>query len=194
MITPPSFPTENMSKSVHRSCLNLSCVKHGPNQDFKFRSSCSLRVAVPSPDDETEARERLHKPDTYRVPWRHSRLSKLLCFMFCCEVTSVSVKVIEIQQQKEKNNIEVYFIFHFSGKFAIQHPSSNEYFALKEKIISDFWYRVREGQCSISIALTKLDFNVHAVSACICKQFHGRRKELDYLSQNLKEFKYFFKR
>ena len=114
--------------------------------------------------------------------------------MFCWEVTSVSVKVIEIQQQKEKNNIEVYFIFHFSGKFAIQHPSSNEYFALKEKIISDFWYRVREGQCSISIALTKLDFNVHAVSACICKQFHGRRKELDYLPQNLKEFKYFFKR
>ena len=176
MITPPSFPTENMSKSVHRSCLNFSCVKHGPNQDFKFRSSCSLRVAVPSPDDETEARERLHKPDTYRVPWRHSRLSKLLCFMFCCEVTSVSVKVIEIEQQKEKNNIEVYFIFHFSGKFAIQRPSSNEYFALKEKIISDFWYRVRVGQCSISIALTKLDFNVHAVSACICKQFHGRRK------------------
>ena len=66
--------------------------------------------------------------------------------MFCCEVTSVSVKVIEIEQQKEKNNIEVYFIFHFSGKFAIQHPSSNEYFALKEKIISDFWYRVRVGQ------------------------------------------------
>ena len=59
MITPPSLPTENMSQSVHRSCLNLSCVKHGPNQNFKFRSSYSLRVAVPSPYGETEARERL---------------------------------------------------------------------------------------------------------------------------------------
>ena len=61
MITPPSFPTENMSQSVHRSCLNFSCVKHGSNQNFKFRSSCSLRVAVPSSDGETEARECLHK-------------------------------------------------------------------------------------------------------------------------------------
>ena len=32
--------------------------------------------------------------------------------------------------------------------------------------------RVRRGRCSISIALTKLDFNVHAVSACNCKQYH----------------------
>ena len=36
--------------------------------------------------------------------------------------------------------------------------------------MSDFWYGVRRGRSSISIALTKLDFNVHAVSACIRKQ------------------------
>ena len=47
---------------------------------------------------------------------------------------------------------------------------------------------------SISIALTKLDFNVHAVSACIRKQCHGRRKELDYLLKNLKDFMDFYKR
>ena len=60
--------------------------------------------------------------------------------------------------------------------------------------MSDVWYGVRRGRCSISIALTKLDFNVHAVSACIRKQCHGRRKELDYLSQNLKDFMDFYKR
>ena len=60
--------------------------------------------------------------------------------------------------------------------------------------MSDFWYGVRRGRCSISIALTKLDFNVHAVSACIRKQYHGRRKELDYLQQNLKDFMDFYKR
>ena len=49
--------------------------------------------------------------------------------------------------------------------------------------MSDFWYGVRRGRCSISIALTKLDFNVHAVSACIRKQCHGRRKELDYCNR-----------
>ena len=47
--------------------------------------------------------------------------------------------------------------------------------------MSDFLDRVRRRRCSISITLTKLDFNVHAVSACICKQYHGRRKKLDYL-------------
>ena len=52
--------------------------------------------------------------------------------------------------------------------------------------MSDFWYGVRKGRFSISIALTELDFNVHAVSACICKQCHRRRKELDHLPQNLK--------
>ena len=57
-----------------------------------------------------------------------------------------------------------------------------------------FWYEVRIGQFSISIALTELDFNVHAVSACICKQCHRRRKELDHLPQNLKDFTDFFKR
>ena len=36
---------------------------------------------------------------------------------------------------------------------------------------------VRRGQCSISIALTKLDFNAHAVSACICKQCHVVEKK-----------------
>ena len=47
--------------------------------------------------------------------------------------------------------------------------------------MSDFLDRVRRRRCSISITLTKLDFNVHAVSACICKQYHGRRKKLDNL-------------
>ena len=48
------------------------------------------------------------------------------------------------------------FTFLFSSKFAIQRPISNTYFAsrIQEKIMSDFWYRVR-GRCSISIALTK---------------------------------------
>ena len=54
--------------------------------------------------------------------------------------------------------------------------------------MSDFWYRVRRGRCSISIALTKVDFNIHAVSACICKQCKGCRKKLDHLPQNLKVF------
>ena len=62
------------------------------------------------------------------------------------------------------------FIFHFSGKFAIQRPSSNAYFDLRiqEEIMSGFWHRVGRRRFSISIALTKPDFNVHAVSACIC--------------------------
>ena len=38
----------------------------------------SLLVAVPSPDGETEARERLRKPDTNRVPQR-------LFIMFFCD-------------------------------------------------------------------------------------------------------------
>ena len=36
----------------------------------------SLLVVVPSPDGETEARECLHKPDTNRVPRRHSNVCK----------------------------------------------------------------------------------------------------------------------
>ena len=60
--------------------------------------------------------------------------------------------------------------------------------------MSDFRYGVRRERSSISIALTKLDFNVHAVSACIRIQCHGRRKELDYLPQNLKDFMDFYKR
>ena len=57
--------------------------------------------------------------------------------------------------------------------------------------MSGFWHRVGRRRFSISIALTKPDFNVHAVSACICKQCHGRRKEVDHLPQNLKDFKGF---
>ena len=60
--------------------------------------------------------------------------------------------------------------------------------------MNDFWCGVRIGRFSISIALTELDFNVHAVSACICKQCHRRRKELDHLPQNLRDFTDFFKR
>ena len=56
--------------------------------------------------------------------------------------------------------------------------------------MSDFWYRIRRGRCSISIALAKLDFNVHAVSACICKQCYSRRKKLDHW---IKVFTDFFK-
>ena len=41
--------------------------------------------------------------------------------------------------------------------------------------MSDILHRVRRGRCSIRIALTKLDFNVHVVSSCICKYCHGRR-------------------
>ena len=70
------------------------------------------------------------------------------------------------------------------------------YFALRiqQKIMSDILHRVRRGRCSIRIALTKLDFNVHAVSSCICKQCHGLRKKLDHLPQNLKVFTDFFGR
>ena len=31
--------------------------------------------------------------------------------------------------------------------------------------VSDIWHRVRRGRCSISIALTKLNLNIHALSA-----------------------------
>ena len=57
----------------------------------------SLLVAVPSPDGETEAKEHLRKPDTNRVPQR-------LFIMFFCEVTRVSEKVIEINNNSELNN------------------------------------------------------------------------------------------
>ena len=54
--------------------------------------------------------------------------------------------------------------------------------------MSDFWYRIRRGRCSISIALAKLDFNVHAVSACICKRCYSRRKKLEPLDQGFYRF------
>ena len=51
--------------------------------------------------------------------------------------------------------------------------------------MSDSWYGVGRGLCLISVILTKLDFNVHMVSVCICKQCYSCGKELDHLLQNL---------
>ena len=59
--------------------------------------------------------------------------------------------------------------------------------------MSDSWYGVGRGLCLISIMLTKLDFNVHMVSVCICKQCHICGKELDHLLQNLQDFTDFYK-
>ena len=44
--------------------------------------------------------------------------------------------------------------------------------------MSDSWYGVGRGLCLISIMLTKLDFNVHMVSVCICKQCHSCGKKV----------------
>ena len=80
----------------------------------------SLRVAEPFlPKAKTQARERLQKPDT--------NLCKIMSLHnIFYEVAYVSVNVIEIN-----NNIEVNSFYIFSGKFAIQRPSSNIYFALR---------------------------------------------------------------
>ena len=104
-------------------------------------------------------------------------------------------KIIEIHNNIEKNS----FSTPNSGRFTIYCPRSNVYFALRiqKKIMSNFWYRTyraRRGRCSIRIALSKLDFNVQAVSACICKQCHGRRITLHHLPQNLKVFIDFIER
>ena len=40
----------------------------------------------------------------------------------------------------------------------------------------------------------KLDFNIHAVSACTRKQCHGCCKKLEHLLQNLKVFTDFYER
>ena len=57
--------------------------------------------------------------------------------------------------------------------------------------MSAFWY-------TESRKRTIFDQNraceVHAVSACISKQCHGRRKKLDHLPQNFVVFTDFFKR
>ena len=80
----------------------------------------SLRVAEPFlPKAKTQARERLRKPDT--------NLCKIMSLHnIFYEVAYVSVNVIEIN-----NNIEVNSFSIFLGKFAIQRPSSNIYFALR---------------------------------------------------------------
>ena len=80
----------------------------------------SLRVAEPFlPKAKTQVRERLRKPDT--------NLCKIMSLHnIFYEVTYVSVNVIEIN-----NNIEVNSFSIFLGKFAIQRPSSNIYFALR---------------------------------------------------------------
>ena len=74
----------------------------------------SLRVVVspppPPPQGETEARERLRKPVTNRVPCH--------LIIFYCEV-----------RDKQQDCSE--FILIFSNKFAIQRPIENIYFALR---------------------------------------------------------------
>ena len=80
----------------------------------------SLRVAKPFlPKAKTQVRERRRKPDTnlYKIMSLHN---------IFYEVANVSVNVIEIN-----NNIEVNSFSIFLGKFAIQRPSSNIYFALR---------------------------------------------------------------
>ena len=53
--------------------------------------------------------------------------------------------------------------------------------------MSDFLVKSKK-RAMFSIAFEKLDFNVHAVSACICKQYQDRRKKNDHFPQNLKVF------
>ena len=80
----------------------------------------SLRVAEPFlPKAKTQVRERLRKPDT-----NSCKIMSLHNIFY--EVANVSVNVIEIN-----NNIEVNSFSIFLGKFAIQRPSSNIYFALR---------------------------------------------------------------
>ena len=69
------------------------------------------------------------------------------------------------------------FIFHFSGKFANQRPISNIYFALRilEKIQSEKRTMFDQHRA----------YEILAVSVCICKKCHGRRKKLDRLPQSL---------
>ena len=108
--------------------------------------------------------------------------------MFFCKAARVSVKVIEINESVNDGPF-FWVIFNSASEFKYINC-----FRMQRKIKSDFWYRVRRGRCSITTALTKLDFNVHAVSDCICKQCHCRRLKLDHLAQNLKVFRYFLKR
>ena len=83
------------------------------------------------------------------------------------EVARVTVKVIELNNNIEMNSFSIFRInLQFNIRVQLQ-DIGKDY----EQLLA----RVRRGRCSISIALTKLDFNVQAVSACICKQCHGRR-------------------
>ena len=54
----------------------VGCVTLGSCSYKVYLRLDSLLVAVPSPDGQTQARERLRKPDTNRVPRRHSNLCK----------------------------------------------------------------------------------------------------------------------
>ena len=51
--------------------------------------------------------------------------------------------------------------------------------------VSDIWHRVRRGRCLISIALTKLNLNIHALSAKFVHTAMAALKKLDHLPQNL---------
>ena len=79
-----------------------------------------------------------------------------LCYMYADNI-SLRSGTCQREGYRDKQQHWGEFTFHFSSKFAIQRPISNTYFAsrIQEKIMSDFWHRVRGGRCSISIALTK---------------------------------------
>ena len=58
---------------------------------------------------ETEETGRLRKPDTNRVPWRHSNLCKIMSLdSTFYEVTHVNVKVIEINNNTEVNSLSIF--------------------------------------------------------------------------------------
>ena len=88
------------------------------------------------------------------------------------EVARVTVKVVELN-----NNIEInsFPIFRVNLQFSVR---VQLYTLLKDtgKDYKQLLDEVRRGRCSISIMLMKLDFNVEAVSACICKQCHDSSK------------------
>ena len=64
---------------------------------------------------------------TNRVPCRHSNLCKIMSFDNICLWSGTCQQ--EGYRDKQQNWSE--FIFHFSGKFAIQRPISNIYFAFR---------------------------------------------------------------
>lgn len=120
----------------------------------------------------------------------YAKLCSLIIYFATWHV--LTWKVIEINI----DNIEVnsFSIFRENLQFSVRVQIYTLLSGYRKRLWAIFWYRVKRGRCSISIALTKLEFNVHAVSTCICKKYHGRRKKLDHLPQNLKVLTDFFRR